>query len=258
MLLQGKVAVITGVGEGLGKAIAFAFSAHGASIAIAARNEARLEAVASDIRKSGGDVIVVPTDVTSATQCQHLADEVAAHYGHIDCLVHNAFVQPPFELLANQSVELIRENLEINLVAALTVSQPIIEKMRGSGSGSITFTNSIIVRRAMPYFGAYKMAKQGLLGLAQGLACELGKEQIRVNSVAPGYIWGDELKKWMRETAETKGISYEAMLESIEQSLALGRITTPEQISDAIVFLASSMASAITGHCIDVNSGELT
>jgi len=116
--------------------------------------------------------------------------------------------------------------------------------------------NSAVLRHSRRTFGAYKMAKSALLSLSQSLASELGPDGIRVNTVAPGYIWAPNLKWYFAYLAKERGITPEEIYAETASTIDLRKLPEPDEIADAVVFLASSMARAITGQCLDVNGGE--
>jgi NAD(P)-dependent dehydrogenase (short-subunit alcohol dehydrogenase family) len=116
--------------------------------------------------------------------------------------------------------------------------------------------NSMVVRFSQLGMGPYKLAKAALLAMAQSLATELGPQGIRVNSVAPGHIWGDSLKWYFGYLAHKRGVSVEDIYRETADGIDLGRLPEPDEIADAVVFLASPLARAITGQCLDVNCGE--
>ncbi len=258
MLLAGKVAIVAGIGPGLGRANALALAKAGADVALAARTQARLDEVAAEVEALGRRALPVRADITQAGDCENVVAQTIAQLGRVDVLVNNAFQMPPFETLPGQSIDGIRDSFEINLFAPLRLSQCIIPHMAERGSGSIVMINSVVLRHARPNYGAYKMAKHALLGMARNLACEVGPQGIRVNSVAPGYV-GDatvDLVARMQGMAE-KRPEPEVKRELLE-TLMLRRAAEPEEIADAVVFFASDMSRSITGQCLDVNAGEYT
>jgi NAD(P)-dependent dehydrogenase (short-subunit alcohol dehydrogenase family) len=145
--------------------------------------------------------------------------------------------------------------LEINLLAALNLSQRVVPIMRRGGGGAIVMISSEILREPKPLMGAYKIAKHGLLGMAQALAFELGADNIRVNSVAPWYIQGATLQGYFASVAATRGITAAEVEREIASDASLGRIPGSDEISDVAVFFASDLARAVTGQCLDVNCG---
>jgi NAD(P)-dependent dehydrogenase (short-subunit alcohol dehydrogenase family) len=120
----------------------------------------------------------------------------------------------------------------------------------------VVMINSAVLRHSRIPFGGYKMAKSALLALARSLATELGPQGIRVNSVAPGYIWAGSLKWYFGYLAEQRGVDRQQVYDEAAATTDLRRLPEPDEVADAVVFLASSMARAITGQCLDVNSGE--
>jgi NAD(P)-dependent dehydrogenase (short-subunit alcohol dehydrogenase family) len=254
-LLAGKVALISGVGPGMGRDLALAFAREGARVALTARNQSRLDTVCAEVRDQGGQAFAIAGDVSSDDDCARIVAAAEAEFGGIDILVNNAFQQPPFEPLESQAMSVIRAGLDINLLAALRLSQLVGPGMKRAGGGAIVMINSEILREPLPLMGAYKIAKHGLLGMAQALALELGPEGIRVNSVAPWYIQGEALQAYFESAAAEIGTTAAAIEQAIAVKSALRRIPGSDEISDAVVFFASDMARAITGQCLDVNCG---
>jgi NAD(P)-dependent dehydrogenase (short-subunit alcohol dehydrogenase family) len=149
----------------------------------------------------------------------------------------------------------VRASFETNVVAALRMTRLFAPALSASG-GSVVMINSAVLHHSRLTFGPYKMAKAALLALAQSLATELGPQGIRVNSVAPGYIWADSLKWYFGYLAEQRGVDTQQIYDETAATTDLRRLPEPDEIADAVVFLASRLARAITGHCLDVNSGE--
>ncbi|MCH7789000.1 MAG: SDR family oxidoreductase [Acidobacteria bacterium] len=254
-MLDGRVVMVSGVGPGLGGAIASAAASSGARVALLARRYEVIDDIKSQIRSHGGEAICVPTDITSPQQCDDAVSSVMDHWGRIDGLVNNAFQQPPFELLEQQSLDTIREGFEVNLFGHLSLTKSAAPALR-DGGGSVVMTLSSILRRARPNFGAYKMAKHALLGLTRALAVELGSGGIRVNAIAPGYIYDEPVKAYFAILAEQQGRSAEEVEAEITATHPLGFIPTPAQIAKPVLFLLSELAEALTGQCLDVNGGE--
>lgn len=254
-LLDGKVALISGIGPGMGRDLALAFAREGADVALTARTEARLDALARDVSALGRKARGIVGDVSRDDDCARIVETAEEAFGRIDILVNNAFQQPPFEPLAAQSLDVIRSGLEINLLAALNLSQRVVPMMRRAGGGAIVMINSEILREPKPLMGAYKMAKHGLLGMAQALALELGPDNIRVNSVAPWYIQGATLQGYFASVAAARGLTAADVEQEIAADAALRRIPGSDEISDVAVFFASDLARAVTGQCLDVNCG---
>lgn len=254
-LLEGKVALISGIGPGMGRDLALAFAREGADVALTARTPSRVDAVASEVSRLGRKAVGIAGDVSDDNDCARIVEAAQEAFGRIDILVNNAFQQPPFEPLETQSLAVVRSGLDINLLAALRLSQLVVPIMRQSGGGAIVMISSEILREPKPLMGAYKIAKHGLLGMAQALALELGSDNIRVNSVAPWYIQGETLQGYFASVAAERGITAPEVEREIAGDAALRRIPGSDEISDVAVFFASDLARAVTGQCLDVNCG---
>jgi NAD(P)-dependent dehydrogenase (short-subunit alcohol dehydrogenase family) len=254
-LLDGKVALISGIGPGMGRDLALAFAREGADVALTARTESRLEAVAEEVQAHGRRALCIPGSVADDEDCARIVAAAHREFGRIDSLVNNAFQQPPFEMLETQSMAVIRASLDINLLAALRLSQLVAPIMHQQGGGTIIMVNSAILRHPLPTMGAYKIAKHGLIGMAQQLAAELGPDQIRVNTIAPWYIKGESLQQYFEATAERQGTTAAEIEAGIAAQSALKRLPGSDEISDVAVFFASPLSRAVTGQCLDVNCG---
>lgn len=258
MLLEGKIVIIAGIGPGLGRATALACAAEGADVALAARTPGKLAAVATEVEALGRRALRVPTDLAEADDCERLMAATIGEFGRIDGVVNNAFVMPPFEELPTQPVETIQKSFDINLFAPLRLSQAVLPKMFEQAAGSIVMILSSVLRQTRPQFGAYKMAKHALLGMSRALAEEAGPRGVRVNSVAPGFI-GDATVELVAKIQAASGAGTVAEVkQSVNDTMMLRRAPEPEEIAQAIVFFLSDRSSAITGQCLDVNSGEFS
>jgi NAD(P)-dependent dehydrogenase (short-subunit alcohol dehydrogenase family) len=276
-LLEDRVVLLTGVGPDLGRAIAVRCARAGADLVLAARTAARLDEVAKEVTALGRRAVAVPTDVTDADAVANLARTALDAFGRVDVLVHNAFAMPPMTPLADTSLDAIRSALETNALAALrlvtTLTPTLVSSTGGGphgasshgggshgssshGGGSVVLVNSAVLRHSRIGFGGYKMAKSALLSLAQSLATELGPRGIRVNSVAPGWIWGSTLQWYFGYLAKERGVDRQVVYDETAVDTDLRRLPEPDEIADAVLFLASPMARAITGQCLDVNCGE--
>jgi NAD(P)-dependent dehydrogenase (short-subunit alcohol dehydrogenase family) len=254
-VLEDKVVVVAGVGPGLGRSIALQCAKAGADVVLAARTQARLGEVADEIKQLGRRTLQVGTDINSEPSAQNLVDTAVAEFGRIDALVNNAFAIPPLGKLASVEFEQVRAGFETNVLGALRLTRLCVPALAAS-TGSVVMINSSVLRHSSPPYGAYKMAKSALLALAQSLATELGPQGIRVNSVAPGYIWADTLQNYFGYLAKKRGVDAQVVYDETAAPIDLRRLPDPDAIADAVVFMASSMARDITGHCLDVNCGE--
>ena len=254
-LLAGTVVVVSGVGPGLGRSIALASARHGADVVLAARTAGRLDEVAKEVTALGQRALPVPADITDDASAAHLAEATLAEFGRADTLVHNAFAIPPMTSLADADLGALQAAFDTNVLAVLRLTRLFTPALTAS-RGSVVMINSAVLRHSRLPFGGYKLAKSALLALARSLATELGPEGIRVNSVAPGYIWADSLKWYFGYLAKQRGVDRQQVYDEAAATTDLRKLPEPGEIADAVVFLASSMARAITGPCLDVNSGE--
>ena len=255
LLLEGKVVVVSGVGPGLGRSIAVRCALAGADIVLAARTESRLREVAAEITELGRRAVTVTTDITDEESAGRLAETALEVLGRVDTLVNNAFAMPPMADLADADFEKMRASMETNVLAALRLTNLFTPALIAS-RGSVVMINSAVLRHSRRPYGAYKMTKAALLSIAQSLSTELGPQGVRVNTVAPGYIWADTLQAYFAHLAKGRGVSAQQVYDETAADIDLRKLPEPDEIADAVVFLASDLARAITGHCLDVNGGE--
>jgi NAD(P)-dependent dehydrogenase (short-subunit alcohol dehydrogenase family) len=255
MYLQDKVLVVSGVGPDLGRQIAVRGAAAGADVVLAARTASRLEGVAKEIAEIGRRALVVPTDMTVPADAERLAEAAVAEFGKVDALVHNALAMPPIADLGKVDLDAVQAGFNNNVISALRMTRLFIPALAAT-NGAVVMVNSMVVRFSQRTMGPYKMAKASLLAMAQSLATELGPQGIRVNSVAPGHIWGESLKWYFGYLAKKRGVDPDSIYAETAVNIDLGRLPEPDEIADAVLFLASPLARAITGQCLDVNCGE--
>jgi NAD(P)-dependent dehydrogenase (short-subunit alcohol dehydrogenase family) len=255
MLLPDKVVVVSGIGPGLGRSIAIQSAKAGADLVLAARTEARLDEVAAEVKDLGRRVVTVQTDVNVDESAQHLLDVTLTEFGRVDALVNNAFAIPPLGDLLTVDFDQTRGGFETNVLGALRVTRLFAPSLVET-KGAVVMINSSVLRHSSQPYGAYKMSKHALLALAQSLATELGPSGVRVNSVAPGYIWADTLQNYFAYLARKRGVDAQVIYDETAAKMDLRRLPEPDQIADAVVFMASDYSRAITGHCLDVNCGE--
>jgi len=255
MLLRDKVVVVAGIGPGLGRSIALASAREGADVVLAARTASRLDDVAKEVTALGRRGLAVQTDLTDADATQHLAEAAQDAFGRVDALVYNALAMPPIKDLGVVDLAALSTSFDANVVSALRLTRQLVPALAET-KGSVVMINSMVVRFSQRTMGPYKLAKAAMLAMAQSLATELGPQGIRVNSVAPGHIWGDSLQWYFGYLGKKRGVTAEQVYAETAAPLDLGRLPEPDEIADAVVFLASGLARAITGQCLDVNCGE--
>jgi NAD(P)-dependent dehydrogenase (short-subunit alcohol dehydrogenase family) len=254
-MLSNKVVVISGVGPALGTALARRCAEAGADLVLAARTAGRLGDVAQLVTGLGRRAVTVTTDITDDAQVDNLVACSLEAYGRVDVLINNAFRVPSMKPLADTTFQHIRDAIELTVLGALRLIQGFTPALAQS-SGSVVNVNSMVIRHSQPKYGAYKMAKSALLAMSQSLATELGDQGIRVNSVAPGYIWGETLKSYFAHQAGKYGMTLEQIYAATAAQSDLKRLPTENEVASAILFLASDLSSGITGQTLDVNCGE--
>jgi len=254
-LLTNKVVVISGVGPGLGTTLARRCAEEGADLVLAARSATRLHDVAKTIADIGRRAVTMRTDITVDTDVADLARSALAAYGKVDALINNAFMYPSMKSFAETTFAHIRDSIELTVLGALRMTQAFTPALSES-NGSIVNLSSMVIRHSDPLYGPYKLAKTALLAMSQSLSSELGLDGIRVNSVAPGYIWGQVLQGYFEEQAQELGVSVDEVYAVAAANSDLKRLVTEDDVASAILFLISDMAGGITGQTLDVNCGE--
>lgn len=256
MLLADKVAIVTGVGSGLGKAAALALSRQGAAVGLVARTESRLEEVAAEIKALGGRALVVPGNVAKTEDCKRVADRVAEGLGGIDIVVNSAFRGDKSEPFESADLEFWRKVFEVNLWGPLQLVQACVPELTARGGGSVVNIASMSARLIRPNDGGYSTSKGALLTATKSMAIDLAPHRIRVNAVVPGWIWGPNVQTYVDWQVNERGCAPEDVIAEITESIPLGEIPPQEDIAEAIVFFASGMSRMITGQSLDVNGGE--
>jgi NAD(P)-dependent dehydrogenase (short-subunit alcohol dehydrogenase family) len=260
MLLDGKVAIVSGVGPGLGQANAKALAREGAKVVLAARSRDFLELTADEIIAAGGEAIVVPTDIADESQARALPEAAVEQWGRLDILVNNAFRmsrQQPFEVT---DIAKWRGIFDVNVFGALTLTQAAIPHLRKAvldhGDGAIVFISSLSSRKMTLPDIDYTASKGAINAVVRALATELGPARVRVNAVLPGWIGGPNVEMFIEWQAQERGVPMEDVRSEIESRTALRLIPPQDDIANSVVFLASPWARVITGVLLDVNGGE--
>ncbi|WP_020495469.1 SDR family oxidoreductase [Sciscionella marina] len=256
MMLRDKVVLVSGVGPGLGRSLAVRCAENGADVVLAARTESTLDSVAEQVRATGRRALSVPTDIADQSATEHLAEAALSEFGRLDCLINSAFGFPPMGAFDEVDIEGLRAAIDVTLFATLRLTRLCVPALVESG-GNIVMINSMIVRRQEDKLGGYRLTKSALMSLSQTLATELGPRGVRVNSVAPGRIWDERAKWYFGYLGEQRGLSAEDIYKEYAELADLRRLPEPDAVANAAVFLASELANAITGQCLDVNCGEM-
>ena len=242
-ILAGRVALVTGASQGIGRACALELAKAGATLALAARNLDKLNEVATEIIQAGGTAHAFALDVASEDSIKECAKSVIGHYGGVNILVNNAGITRDILALRMKRKDW-DDVLTTNLTGAFLMTQALMSQMVKNRWGRIINITSVVGETGQAGQSNYAASKAGLIGLTKSLARELASRSITVNAVAPGYI----------ETAMT-AILTEEQKNAMTQHIPLGRVGTDLEIAHAVAFLASEEASYITGHTLDVNGG---
>ena len=255
-LLDGRVAIISGIGPGMGRDAALACAREGARVVLAARTPSKVESVAAEIESLGAEALPVVTDVTDLAQIDHLIASTIKAFGTVDVLVNNAFGQPPFATLEEMDLDSWYSSFEINCTSALKMSRAVLPSMRESGKGSIINVATMSIRNNKPMFGAYAAAKSAMTSMTRTMAKEVGPDGIRVNAICPGFIFGDSVQWYLQSLADQNGTTYQEEYDNVANEIALRYIPDSEQICGSVVFFASDLSIACTGTSLDVNGGH--
>ncbi len=256
MKLKDKVAIITGGGTGIGKAISLAFANEGAAVVVAARNLSRLEEVAKDIKSRGDKAKAIQTDISDHEQVKRMVAQTIEEFGQIDILVNNAAMGTFNNAdVADMNLDNWHETLAINLTGTMLCSREVLKYMIPRRSGNIINVSSVAGISGVPKESPYSVSKWGIIGFTETLAIEAGKHNIRVNCISPGATRTQEFDDWVKGSAKSVGIAYEEVMRKITDNNALKRIAEPSEIAACIVFLASDDSSAMTGHNLIASCG---
>ncbi|MFZ6731572.1 3-hydroxybutyrate dehydrogenase [Undibacterium sp. Ji42W] len=256
MLLNNKVALITGAASGIGKEIAIEYAKQGAKIVIADMALEAAQATAKEIEASGGTAMAVAMNVTDETQVDKgVADAVAA-YGNIDILISNAGIQI-ISPLVDLSLDNWKKMLSIHLDGAFLTTRACMRSMIASGKGgSVIYMGSVHSHEASPLKAPYVTAKHGLIGLAKTVAKEGAKNNIRANVICPGFVRTPLVDKQIPEQAKELGITEEEVIKNVMLKETVdGEFTTVQDVAQTALFLAAFGTNALTGQSITVSHG---
>jgi len=245
MDLSSRVALVTGASQGIGRACALRLAKNGATVAVAARNQEKLNELVQEINTAGGKAAAFVLDVTDEDQIKNVVKSALGQFGKIDILVNNAGITHD-QLLMRMKRSDWDSVLNTNLTSAYLCTQQVIGSMLKQRWGRIINITSIFGQMGQAGQANYAASKAGLIGLTMAIAREVGSRNITCNAVAPGFI----------ETAMTAGLAEDFKKEALKM-IPLSRIGTPEDVASAVTFLASEESSYITGHVLNVNGGML-
>lgn len=255
MRLEGRVAIVTGGGKGLGRAISLAFAREGADVVVAARAEAALKEVASEIEAMGRKSLTVVIDLADPAQPLTMVNRTLEKFGRIDVLVNNSGIEGPTASVADMDLEGWNQVLAINLTGAMLCAKYVLKSMIPRQSGNIINISSGAGRWGFSLRSPYSVSKWGIISLTQSLAREVGESGIRVNCIAPGPVEGDRIDRVYQHRSEVAGKTIEELMEIDRAKAALHRFVTAEEVAALAVFLASDESSGMTGQTLNCSAG---
>lgn len=254
--LQGRAALVTGAGRGIGRAIALAFAREGANVAITARTSTELANVAHEIEQTGAKVVCIEADLADLSSPQRIVDKSLETFGSLDILVNNAGVvsaADPRPLVEFRD-EFWHMTIAVNLTAPYLLCKAVLPGMLKKRRGRIINVASLAGKVGLIHGSAYAASKHGMLGMTRSLAIEVADQGITVNAICPGPVRGKANDKRVRYDSERLGISFEQLEKRITP---IGRRLDPEEMAPVAVLLATDESAAITGQAINVCGGTL-
>lgn len=256
MQLQGQVAIVTGGGRGIGRAIARRFAAEGAHVVVTARTESEVSQVVSEIQSAGGKAAAVIADISREADCEKIVRDAREAFGAIHILVNNAGIFGPVRPVEKISASEWDFVLAVNLRAPFLLSRLVLPGMYERGAGVIVNISTIGAKAAYPMNCTYAASKAGLDGLTRTLAAESARKGVRVNAICPGPVTETKMAKDLtREFAAQLGSNGDEVLNQMIAGTLQGRPQTADEIASAALFLVSNQASAITGQTLNVDGG---
>jgi NAD(P)-dependent dehydrogenase (short-subunit alcohol dehydrogenase family) len=256
-MFEGKTVAVVGAGRGLGREVAEVAIREGARVALGARSVDVIQAMAKDLDPSGERVMAHGLDVVQRDQCDSFAAAVADRFGAIHSLVDVAAFDAAFGGLDGADWDQWHQVMEINLFGAMYVVQAALPYFPEDG-GAVVFVGSQTMYMPPPAVPqmAYSASKAAVIGAMRHMAMELGRRKIRVNNVAPGWMWGPAVEAYVQMTARSSGLSEDEVRGGITRNLPLGEMATDGDVAETVMFLASDRARGITGQSLLVNAGE--
>src|SRR6266850_6880356 len=254
-LLVGKVVIITGASKGIGRALSLRFAREGAAVICAARSADLVKETAAQVKAAGGRATAVVCDAAVEDEVRRLVATSVKEFGKVDTLVNNAGDGGVTKPVQDYSMEDWRYTIDSCLTSSYLCTRFVVPEMIKAGGGAIVNISSGAGRRGLPYRIGYCSAKAGQVGMTYGLALELGPHNIRVNVVAPGATEGPRIDRVIEGQAKVRGISVDAMRQTLIERSPLKRMARADDIGAAAAFLCSPLARNISGQVLPVNAG---
>lgn len=255
MMLENRIAIVTGGGRAIGRTIALRLARAGADITVVGRGERELAATSQEIRALGRRSLAMVTDVSQEDQVNAMAKSTLQEFGRVDILVNNAGITGPTALAINISRAEWDEVLAVNLTGAFLCSRAVLPDMMNRRSGKIINIASVAGKIAYPLRSPYAVSKWGLIGLTRTLAQEVGQYNIQVNAVCPGPVAGRRMRQVIERRAQELGQPAAEVERLYTDTTAMKRMVQADDVAAMALFLASGEADNITGQAIDVTAG---
>ncbi len=254
--LQGRVAIVTGASQGIGRAITLTLAAEGADVVLVARRLPGLEAVAAEVASLGRRAEVVQADVASPEGAATIVAAAIDRLGRVDILVNNAGKGAPRPMLELTDADW-HASIELNLMSAVRLSLACVPHMKEQGWGRIVNISSRVGREPDPYFAPYAAAKAALINFSKNLANAFSKHGVLTNCVVPGLIRSEAIDEAARASAQATGQSVEEVFAATlkKRPIPAGRLGEPEDVAGLVGLLVSDRGSWITGSCFTVDGG---
>ncbi len=255
-MLDGKVAVVSGLGPGMGRDISLALAREGADIVMVARREKRMARVAPEIEELGRQSLSVAADITDPSSCDDLVAAVRERFGRADILVNNAFTDGTYTRFEESDLDTWRSTFDVNFFGTLQMTKAMLPLLKEQDDSRIIMINTMSTQKIESAFGAYASSKAALASATKTLAVELGRDGVRVNGIHPGYIWGPSVEWYLNDQATKRGVTFDEVYAEIADQTCLGYLPSSEEIAGAVVFFASPLSRPITGQSLNVNAGH--
>ena len=256
MKLAGQAAIVTGAAKGMGRAISLRLAGEGADLVLAARTGAPLEAVAAEARALGRRALVVPADVREEAQVEAMVGTTVATFGRVDVLVNCAGGTGPIETPVHELRAADWDDLlAINLRGTFLPTKHVVPVMLRQRRGKIVNIAGTSGLRGYKLRAAYSSSKWAVRGFTRTVALEVGPHGINVNCVAPGIVAGERMDRLCREKAKKRGWTPEQVYDEYVQEMALRRVTTAEDVANAVLFLCTEDSRNMTGQCLTIDGG---
>ena len=256
MRLENRIALVTGAAKGMGRDICLTLAREGADLALAARDVPPLEKLKDEIEAQGRRALVVPTDVTDEAAVERMVAKTLEAFGHIDILVNAAGVTGPIETPVQEiKAEDFRFVLEANVLGTFLPTKHVLPGMIARKYGKVVNISGTSGLRGYKYRAAYSSSKWALRGFTRTVALEVGPHNINVNALHPGIVAGDRMDKLCREKGRKRGWTPEQVHQEYVNEMALRRVTTAQDIANAVLYLVSDDSKNMTGQSVTVDGG---